>query len=90
MMISILFTKFHAKGVAKKYELANGKPVKTPADTFKTGSFETIIVGSMEELATFIEAREPGDRIIINQKRWFELLEAGFFSSRKGGVRHEL
>jgi hypothetical protein len=31
-----------------------------------------------------------GDRIIINQKRWFELLEVGFFSSRKGGVRHEL
>ena len=31
-----------------------------------------------------------GDRIIINQKRWFELLEGGFFSSRKGGVRHEL
>jgi len=24
-----------------------------------------------------------GDRIIINQRRWFELLEAGFFSSRK-------
>ena len=24
-----------------------------------------------------------GDRIIINQKRWFELLEAGFFSSSK-------
>jgi len=69
MMTSILFTKFHAKGVAKKYELANGKPVKTPADTFKTGSFETITVGSMEELATFIEAREPGDFITagINQ-----------------------
>jgi hypothetical protein len=24
-----------------------------------------------------------GDRIIINQRRWFELLEAGFFSSQK-------
>jgi hypothetical protein len=24
-----------------------------------------------------------GDRIIINQKRWFELLEAGFFSRAK-------
>jgi len=24
-----------------------------------------------------------GDRIIINQKRWFELLEAGFFSGSK-------
>ena len=67
--MSISLTLFHAKGVAKKYELANGKPVKTPADTFKTGSFETITVHSMEELATFLEAREPGDFITagINQ-----------------------
>ena len=28
-----------------------------------------------------------GDRIIINQKRWFELLEAGFFSNSEQGVQ---
>jgi hypothetical protein len=68
-MASIFFTKFHAEGVAKKYELVNGIPVKTPAETFKTGSFETVTVSSMEELATFIEKRKPGDFITagINQ-----------------------
>lgn len=28
-----------------------------------------------------------GDRIIINQKRWFELLEAGFFSNSEQGAQ---
>jgi hypothetical protein len=28
-----------------------------------------------------------GDRIIINQKRWFELLEAGFFSNPEKGAQ---
>ena len=65
----VFFTKFHAEGVAKKYKLVNGIPVKTPAETFKTGSFETVTVSSMEELATFIEERKPGDFITagINQ-----------------------
>ena len=27
-----------------------------------------------------------GDRIIINQKRWFELLKAGFFSHKEEGA----
>lgn len=27
-----------------------------------------------------------GDRIIINQKRWFELLEVGFFSQKEEGA----
>ena len=68
-MSSILFTKFYAEGVAKKYELVNGIPIKTPAETFKTGSFETVGVSSMEELATFIEERKPGEFITagINQ-----------------------
>ena len=31
-----------------------------------------------------------GDRIIMNQKRWFASVEVGIFSTRNAGVRHEL
>jgi len=68
-MAAISFTKFHAIGVAKKYELVDGVAIKTPAENFKTGSFETVTVSSMEELANFVEKRKPGDFITagINQ-----------------------
>jgi len=68
-MAAISFTKFHAIGVAKKYALVDGVATKTPAETFKTGSFETNSVSSMAELANFVEKRKPGDFITagINQ-----------------------
>ena len=56
-MAAISFTKFHAIGVAKKYALVDGVATKTPAETFKTGSFEKISVSSIAEFFDFIEKR---------------------------------
>ncbi|MFP6839482.1 MAG: hypothetical protein VB962_07860 [Pseudohongiellaceae bacterium] len=55
MMAAISFTKFHAIGVAKKYALVDGVATKTPAETFKTGSFEKVSVSSIAEFSDFIE-----------------------------------
>ena len=62
-------TLFHSPGVAKRYELVDGVAVKKHADTFKTGTYETVNFISMAAFAGFIESLKPGDFITagINQ-----------------------
>ena len=57
----ISFTRFHARGVAKSYELQGGKAVKKPAENFKTGTYETVRVSSIGELWGFVRELGPGD-----------------------------
>ena len=57
----ISFTRFHARGVAKSYELQDGKAVKKPAENFKTGTYETVRVSSIGELWGFVRELGPGD-----------------------------
>jgi len=50
---------------------------------FPKGGVRHMIFLHGPELIAEGAVHKYGDRIIINQKRWFELLEVGFFSSRK-------
>ena len=49
------FTHFNSQKKKKKYTLVDGVATKTPAETFKTGSFEKISVSSIAEFSDFIE-----------------------------------
>jgi hypothetical protein len=69
--VTIRFSQFYSKGVAKKYELLDGLAVKKPAATFKSGPFKTVSVTSMDEFVEFLETLTPGDFITagVNQTR---------------------
>jgi hypothetical protein len=51
--------------------------------TFPKGGVRHMIFLHGSELIAQGAVHKYGDRVIINRKRWFELLEIGFFSKKK-------
>ena len=54
--------------------------------TFPKGGVRHMIFLYGPELIAQGAVHKYGDRVIINQRRWFELLEFGFFSKNKQGA----
>ena len=76
------------KAVSDSYS-DNFKSVKQFCEenpTFPKGGVRHMIFIHGPKLVAEGAIHKYGDRIIINQKRWFELLVAGFFSSQKEGA----
>ena len=55
--------------------------------TFPKGGVRHMIFRHGPKLIAEGAIHKYGDCIIINQKRWFELLEAGFFSNPEKGAQ---
>ena len=55
--------------------------------TFPKGGVRHMIFRHGPKLIAEGAIHKYGDRIIINQKRWFELLEAGYFANPEKGAQ---
>ncbi|MDA1291399.1 MAG: hypothetical protein O3C37_11115, partial [Proteobacteria bacterium] len=53
---NVEFTAIFSPKVAKRYEIEDDKLIKKPADTLKTGSFETVSVSSMAALQEYLQS----------------------------------
>lgn len=82
----IKFTHCHSKGVAKRYELVEGKLIKTAADPFRTGPYKTISVDSMRSFAKFLTSCTPGDVLLAGINRSQQTGTIGF---ETGHVRRQ-
>jgi hypothetical protein len=79
------FTYIYSPKVAKSYQIEAGKLVKKPADTLKTGSFETVSVCSMAALRDYLDSLSPGSVLLTCSGQPKQDSKLGFSSATAGG-----
>jgi len=72
------FTYIYSPKVAKSYEIEAGKLIKKPADTLKTGSFETVSVCSMAALKEYLQSLRPGSVLLAGVNKELKDGSIGF------------
>ena len=72
------FTYIYSPKVAKSYEIEAGKLIKKPADTLKTGSFETVSVCSMTALKEYLQSLRPGSVLLAGVNKDLKNGSIGF------------
>ena len=74
----VAFTAIFSPNVAKRYEIEDDKLIKKPADTLKTGPFETVSVCSMAALQEYLQSLSPGSVLLAGVNKELKDGNIGF------------
>ncbi len=75
---NVEFTAIFSPKVAKRYEIEDDKLIKKPADTLKTGPFETVSVCSMAALQEYLQSLSPGSVLLAGVNKELKDGNIGF------------
>jgi len=75
---NVEFTAIFSPKVAKRYEIEGDKLIKKPADTLKTGHFETVSVCSMAALQEYLQSLSPGSVLLAGVNKELKDGNIGF------------
>lgn len=88
------FTYIYSPKVAKSYQIEADTLVKKPADTLKTGSFETVSLSSMSALRDYLDSLSPGSVLLTGTNREAREGNIGFgkndFRRNKASFPHSI
>ena len=90
----VAFTAIFSPKVAKRYEIEDDKLIKKPADTLKTGPFETVSVCSMAALQEYLQSLSPGSVLLAGINKDAKAGDIGFgpdcYQRKKITFRHSI